>query len=262
VPLPEVRALAENLLEAMRFFGRARKGGEVLDTAKVCLISCGLNYAAFNAAILAEPVGPRPGELQHLLQLSANHYESRRMRWTYWLCDDYLPPLNRETRALFQRFGLAPLTEPPGLLNDHLLPPRRPLPNVDLRRVQDAATRAAFSDITGVVFDIPHDVCNKIYGSEAAWKHSFEGYVGYSAGVPVATAAAVITGDVVGVYSVGTLPQSRRRGYAEAVMRRMLADIKDRTGIETSVLQATHSGLSLYQQMGYKKVTRFSVYIS
>ncbi len=247
----------------MRFFGRARGNGEISEGDGVCLIYCGLNYAAFNAAVLSEPVGLRPGELQHRVQLSANHYGSRRLRWTYWLCDDYLPPATRkEARGLFQRSGLSPLTEPPGLYADHLLPPKRLLPEVEVRRVADEATRRAFADITSVAFDIPGDICRNIYGMERAWAGSFEGYVGYAHGVPVATSAVVVSANVAGVYSVATLPQSRRRGYAEAVMRRMLLQVRERTGVEATILQATPVGMTLYEQMGYRKVTRFSVYIS
>ena len=79
---------------------------------------------------------------------------------------------------------------------------------------------------------------------------------------PVTTAAAIITGDVIGLYSVATVPESRRSGYAEAIIRKIVEEARRSTGIERTVLQATQSGLALYQRMGYQSVTNFNVYIA
>ena len=81
----ETLAVAANLLEAMRFFGRARSTGEVRDMSGMCLVVSGLNYAAFNAALLAEPIDSDGNELSHRVQLSAAHFDSRQLRWTYWM---------------------------------------------------------------------------------------------------------------------------------------------------------------------------------
>lgn len=263
VPDRETRAIAGNLLEAMRFFGNARRDGAVQDHPGVCLISCGLNYAAFNAAVLSEPIHGDVNQLRQKIELPVEHYGSRDLRWTYWLCDDFLEgQVRRDSRLLFHRFGLHPLTDPPGLFADRLLPPRRTLPSLRIRRVADEATRAAFAHLTSLSFEIPVGICRDIYGSPRAWSGSFEGYVGYVGEVPVTTTATVVTNDVVGIYSVGTAPQCRRHGYAEAIMRDVLRQMRERTGIEATVLQSTSSGFSLYEQMGYRKYTKFSVYIS
>jgi GNAT superfamily N-acetyltransferase len=247
----------------MRFFGRARDSGEVRDLAGVCLVVSGLNYAAFNAALLAEPIESDSNELAHHLQLSASHFDARQLRWTYWMCDDYLArTMRRDARGIFIRHGLRPLTEAPGMYAEGLLPPTRALPRVKLLRVGDDATRAAFAWITSVAFEIPHSFCSAIYGAERAWTTGFHGYVGLVNGSPVATAATVVAADAVGVYSVATLPDYRRLGYAEATMRGALLAAKEDCGIERTVLQSTRSGYSLYEQMGYRKVTTFNVYIA
>lgn len=263
VPDRETRAISANLLEAMQFFGRARCDGGVQQHPGVCLISCGLNYAAFNAAILSEPAGLDIYEFRRRLELPAQHFETQDLRWTCWFCDDYLQAkAQREARSVLHRLGLSPLTDPPGLFADHLVPPKRALPAIQIRRVDDEQTRLAFSHITSVSFEIPFQVCRAIYGGEGAWKGSFEGYVGYSGDAAVTTTATVASVDAIGLYSVATLPHYRRHGYAEATMRQALRIARERTGLEATVLQSTSSGLSLYQQMGFRKFTRFSVYIS
>jgi len=78
----------------------------------------------------------------------------------------------------------------------------------------------------------------------------------------VTTAAVVPGGKALGVYNVATLPDHQHRGYAEVVMRAALEDARRRHGIERSILQSTPAGLRLYQRMGYRTVTRVSVYAS
>ena len=263
MPEARTRAVADNLSWAMQFFGRARKGGEVHNHPGVCVISCGLNYAAFNAAVLTEPVGADTRELTRRIQSPASYFNPRNLRWTYWVCDDYLDtPLAREAGNVFGRCGLRSLTEAPGMHAEQLSPPSRTLPLIDVRPVADEATRIAFAWITSTTFDIPHAICAAIYGSQNAWSGDFKGYVGYLGGQAITTTAVIVAAGVMGFYSVATLADYRRFGYAEATMRKVYELTKRETGVEQSVLQATRSGLGLYQRMGYRKLTNFSVYVT
>jgi ribosomal protein S18 acetylase RimI-like enzyme len=263
MPEDEVLVVARNLLEALRFFGQARADAEIRDLPGVSLIFCGLNYAAFNAALQACPIEGDAQELGRLIDVSAEHFDARSLRWTYWLCEDFLKqPLRREASRVFKRHGLRHLTEAPGMYADHLAPAKRALPSLEVRPVADESTRAAFAEVMSTAFDIPHSVSLSVYGAARAWRGTFQGYIGYSNGRAVTTAAAVITGDVVGLYSVATLPQHRRLGFAEAIMREVIGHAQQTRGVSRTVLQATSSGLSLYEAMGYRTVTSFNVFIS
>jgi hypothetical protein len=123
MPGDEIHAVAGNLLEALRFFGQARADAEIRDLPGVSLIFCGLNYAAFNAALQALPIRGDAQELSHLIEVSAQQFDARSLRWTYWLCQDFLnPPLRREASRIFKRHGLRHLTEAPGMYTDRLSP--------------------------------------------------------------------------------------------------------------------------------------------
>ena len=260
---PEARVVAENLLQALRFFGHARVSSEIIDLPGVSLVFCGLNYAAFNAALLSQPVEEKHHELSRLVEIASKKFDARDLRWTYWVCDDFLHPATlHETDRIFSRHGLRPLTEAPGMYTEKLFPPDRQLPVLDVRPVADAATRNAFAKIMSLTFEIPQSICDAIYGSERAWMSNFHGYVGFADGQAVASAAATITGDAIGLYSVATLPSHRRRGYAEAIMRQVIANAERSAGVKRTVLQSTRSGYSLYKKMGYRAVTNFNVYIA
>jgi ribosomal protein S18 acetylase RimI-like enzyme len=259
MPEPEVRAVADNLMQALRFFGHARASSEIQDLPGLSLIFCGLNYAAFNAALLARPVNGDVKELSRLIQFSAQQFDSRNLRWTCWICDDFLSRgVLRDADRIFSKYGLRPLTEAPGMYAEGLHPPHHKLPSLEVRPVVDAESRSAFAEIMSVAFEIPSGVCTAIYGSEFAWTGEFRGYVGFVDGKAVTTAAAMITGDVIGLYSVATLPGYRRMGHAEAIMRVVI----EQSGAARTVLQSTRSGLSLYERMGYRAVTNFNVYIA
>jgi ribosomal protein S18 acetylase RimI-like enzyme len=263
MPGDEAKVVAENLLEALRFFGTARADAEIRDLPGVSLIFCGLNYAAFNAALQARPIDGDAQELGNLIDVSAEHYDARGLRWTYWLCDDFLrPALRREAPRVFKRHGLRHLTEAPGMYADRLAPATRLLPVLNVRPVADESTRGAFAEVMSTAFEIPHSVSLSVYGAERAWQGTFEGYVGYANGRAVTTAATVIKGDVIGLYSVATLPQHRRLGFAEAIMRQVIREAQERRGVSRTVLQATSSGFGLYEAMGYRTVTSFNVFIA
>jgi GNAT superfamily N-acetyltransferase len=259
MPAPEIRAVADNLVEALRFFGRARADAEIRDLPGLTLIYCGLNYAAFNAALLTRQLEEDAAALERQVALAASHFQSRKLRWTLWICDDFLSPrLRRQASHIFGRHGLRPLTQAPGMYTEHLRAPNRTLPAVEVQRVSDQRTRAAFAEIMSTAFDIPNSVSTSIYGSEQAWCGGFEGYVGYAHGRAVTTAASMLTGDVIGLYSVATVPHFRRQGFAEAIMRQII----DQARVPRTVLQSTQSGLALYEKMGYRAVTDFAVYIA
>ena len=98
--------MSDNLLQALRFFGHARASSEIQDLPGVSLIFCGLNYAAFNAALLARPIEGDTQELSRIIQVSAQRFDARNLRWTCWVCDDFLSrPALRDADRIFQRLA-------------------------------------------------------------------------------------------------------------------------------------------------------------
>ena len=253
----EATAVDRNLDLAMQWFGAGCKAGEVVALPGIKLVTSGLQYGVFNSALFTQPVAHEVGDVDRLLGAAAKHYGERRLPWSLWWCEDaFEVGLRDRMEGLCERHRLRLLMDTPGMYAQRLLAPTRELPPLEVLKVDSSSTRGAFAHITSVAFQIPFAVCQEVYGGERTWVDGFNGFVGLHQGVPVATAATLSSGGVAGVYSVATLPQHRRHGFAEAIMRHALSDGA------ASVLQATDSGLALYQQMGYRTVTRFRVYIS
>ena len=253
--------VADNLRESFRVVAANRGRGEVRELPGVSIASAGVTFQMFNAAFLSGPVASE-SELQQRILLAMSHFNVRGLEWAYWLCEDWLDARARhKSRQILERLGLRHSVDLPGMVAEHIVPPVKPLPALTVRRVGDTATREAFCAIGSVCFHVPIPWFREVFDNRAVWER-FAGYVGYREEEPVSTAAIVIGGGAIGVYNVATMPDRQRRGYGEAVMRHALAEAQREHGLERSILQSTPAGYRLYQRMGYRTVTRVSVYAS
>jgi GNAT superfamily N-acetyltransferase len=258
----EFRNVEENLRHSFRALAADRPKGDVREIAGVSIASAGTSFQMFNAAFLASPVASAE-DLERRAVVARVHFKARRLPWSFWVCDGLLAPkLRKRAESILERNGLRHAVRLPGMSAESLLPPRRALPELEFRRVQDESTRQAFCDIGCTCFHVPLNWFREIFLQRQLWEDGFVGYVAYLDGEPVATAATVTAADAVGVYNVATLPAHRRRGHGEAVVRYALARAREASGCERTILQATEHGLTLYLSMGYQTVTTVDVYAS
>jgi ribosomal protein S18 acetylase RimI-like enzyme len=219
--------------------------------------------AMFNPALLVEPLHGTENDLDRRIAMASVYFGGRGVRWSWWLCEDMLSrALRRAAPEVFARRGMRRAAAVPGMLAERLLPPVRPLPEVECRPVAGEATRLAFGQLTAVSFGLPYSSASDIYDLEEPWLGNFQGFVGYVKGKPVCTAGTIVSGDAIGFYSIGTLPEHRRRGYAEALMRHAFEIARGDREVRRAVLQSTTAGERLYYQMGFRAVTKFSIYVS
>lgn len=254
-------SIDENLRCAMQFFGNASGAGavEMLDGSMA--IFSGLDYGVFNIGLMTRRVAD--GELEKRLLELGRFFSKRTLRWSVWLCEDMLDgPVRRREKGIFLNYGMRPISHPPGMLAPHLLPPVHRLPEIEMRAVSDAAMRAAFAEVTSIAFEIPYTVAHAVYMREQAWLGDYQGFVGLANGRPVSIIAIVGAAGAIGVYSLATAPGFRRMGYAEALLRAAAGEISRRTGFTRVVLQSTDAGYSLYQRMGFRDATKFTVYLT
>jgi GNAT superfamily N-acetyltransferase len=252
-----------NLRAAMRFFGDATGSGESRPLEGALAIYSGLDYGVFNIAMLE---GTPPDGIDGFttrLAHCARYFAPRTMRWSFWLCEDSLDSsTRRRARSLLMDRDLRPISQAPGMLAEALAPPLRPLPKIECVPVADRNTRQAFGALTAVSFDIPMGIAKTVYEPERAWFGDYRGFVGLVGGKPVAIIAIVATPEALGVYSLSTLPECRRCGYGEALLRSAVTSEQARTGIKRIVLQSTDAGYSLYRRLGFSEVAKFSVYLT
>ena len=254
-------AVELSLLEFFRHFARVRKTGRVVELEGVSIASSGIEFYMFNAAFFSTPVAKDGEDLGRRISLAAECLGGDGDRWAFWagagslqgVPEGYAP-------SAFRRQELHPAFRHPGMACEALAPPRRPLPGMEFRRVEDRSGRVEFARLNSHAFRIPFEWCLELYDLEALWTEDFVGHVGYVDGQAVCVAATLVAAEAVGVYSVATLPGHERKGFGEAITRHAVASAQRESGLTRSVLQATKPGVPLYRRMGYEQVTHFVVY--
>jgi N-acetylglutamate synthase len=129
-----------------------------------------------------------------------------------------------------------------------------------ITQVSSPVTLAAFRRILSVVFHLSIAEVNLVLGEKTLEIPHVHHYLGWLDNTPISTASLVLSGDVAGVWNVGTLAEYRRRGVAAALMRHILADARA-LGCNKSMLLATDDGQPLYECLGYKTLSNIRVFV-
>jgi ribosomal protein S18 acetylase RimI-like enzyme len=180
-------------------------------------------------------------------ELTAVYEEAGVRAWTVWL-----PAGHARARALLEERGHVLDANPKAMaarLSD-VEPPRPsdPVPDPHPRLEELGRINAV------------------AYGAEALARVIGEGELDpdrlYLARERGEVVAGLITGDHDGdcsVWWVATLPEARGRGLASGLMRRALADARER-GCDISTLQATKMGEPIYRALGYRPLGPFEMW--
>ncbi|MEJ5367169.1 MAG: N-acetyltransferase [Bryobacteraceae bacterium] len=250
---------AANLAAFLSFYGRVKS------EPGLRLITSWVPDAVFNIAHLdspaADPSSHGQGELERRIERASAHYGQLGRRWSFWVCEHLIGPRTlRRLYKTFDSFGMSCLSEPPGLEIDELPPPRRQLPALEVRAAADPQARSDFADIVAQCFFIAPPLAHQIYDNPSQWGAPVEMFVGYARGQPVTCAAFIEAAGAIGVYSVGTLPQWRGQGFAEAIMRFGIDRLRRRGAAGPVVLQSSLAGMELYRRLGFRRATRYYVF--
>lgn len=205
-----------------------------------------------NLTFLSEPAA---ADLDARVQAAVEYARKHDRGWLFMACQEFMPK-GPATVEIFARHGLSLAAPFTGMAADRLLPPRRPLPALEFRPVNDEETRRAYCEVNAVAYEDPIDLVIEALGGKELWEGTF-GFVGYAGGEPVTTANTIVMGDTLYMSLVATRPDQQKKGYAEAVMRHSLAGAREATGLERTVLHATPAGRPLYLDMGYRPVAEF-----
>jgi ribosomal protein S18 acetylase RimI-like enzyme len=252
----------QNLREMFRALAASRERAERKDVDGVSIVSLGAAFQMFNAVFLNSPVKDE-NELYKRIAHGAQFMMARGLPWSLWICEDWLAaPVRKRAETICARNGLQLASEMPGMVAERLRPAERPLPKLDLRPVETERDRAAFCEIGSVCFHVPHGWFVEIFDWRMNERRAFRAWVAYLDGVPVATAATVTAGSVIGLYNVAVMPAYRGHGYGESTMRHAAAMARETSGLDRVILQSTRQAIKMYERLGFSPVTRFLVFTS
>ena len=166
----------------------------------------------------------------------------------------------RRLDALLDPLRLARILDAPGMETMELEAPVREPPPLRFEPVANDRQRQAFTGLIATAFHIHYPTARVLYEPEERWHNALQAWVGYLDGQPVTCGAVIEHAGALGIYSVATLPEHRRRGCAEAIVRHAVAERRRCGFAGPLVLQSTPDGRRLYRALGFKRTTRFAVY--
>jgi GNAT superfamily N-acetyltransferase len=105
-------------------------------------------------------------------------------------------------------------------------------------------------------FGAPPEAFEPLYSPAVAAHPGVRIYLGDVDGHPVTTGVGFLAGGGVGVYSVATLPNHRRRGYGGEIVRRIVLD-GFQGGARSAYLLASELGVGVYERVGFTRAARY-----
>ena len=145
----------------MRCYSCIGGGAEAREYPGLVVASSGMNVPVFNSAMLTEPTA----SIETLVTLADVHFQARRLGWTFWLCDDMLTEGPAAGQSAFRNMRMSRIADPPGMYAERIEPPIRNTAPISIAPVDSDKTRLEFAHIASVVFTLPFEISNRIYGA-------------------------------------------------------------------------------------------------
>jgi predicted GNAT family acetyltransferase len=133
-------------------------------------------------------------------------------------------------------------------------PLRTPLehPDEEHRRVETVEDVRAWAAICDAALGLPEGTSATMTTADLIAEPSARTYLALRDGVAVATAISMLDArGWLGVFSVTTLPEARRRGISERLVRTVLAE-GAAAGAHTAYLQSTDMARPMYERIGFR----------
>lgn len=134
-------------------------------------------------------------------------------------------------------------------------------PGVRIEEVGDAATFRVFSTIDADACGVPEfrEFARMFYDVGTGENGSIASFLARLDGVPAGISRTILSGGLVGVYTVATLEAARGKGIGRAVTLAAYLYGKTR-GYKTGIIQASPMGHQVYSKLGFRDVCEFCDY--
>lgn len=162
--------------------------------------------------------------------------------------------------AALEADGIGCIGNSPGMALDRRLPDAALPAGVTVERVRGEALVREFADVSGAAYST-YGLPPKIAREQFADHRFFDqphvaAFLARVGDAPAAAAMVLASHGVAGLYWVGTTPEARGRGLAEACTR-IAGNAGFDMGARVAVLQASVMGEPIYRRMGYREITRY-----
>lgn len=252
LPTPEeLGRFHRNYAEGFWQYVRASPGARRHDGDGMTLMRCDLRHPTSNVAFVHDPAASLEASLS-----AAESFFDRKDPWRMLWAGPAAPGL----REVASRHRLRPAPEDPGMLLSPIVSPPAPPPRMTVRVASTSEDLDAFGKVWCASFRIPAWffplVLPRIPPDDPARGAQNRFIVGFEDRQPVACASVTVTEGVAGVASVGTVPESRGKGYGTAITWAAV-DAGRMLGADSAYLAASKMGYPVYARMGFRRVADY-----
>lgn len=238
-------------------FGRAVPGNREASLPGMELRFSGLPSPFFNVAVLTEPV-ESADSLRELAGQATAWAAPTGLPWFLVLTHEALAP-EVEAQTVLGAEGFVPVIGLTGMVADDVPPRSQDPEGLDLILPQDDASCAEIIALNEAAYGMSLPGAAEHLGRHAMWQNAAA--IGKVNGQPVSCSAILMLEGYRYVCLVASHPDHRRRGYADAAMRRSLAVAAQANGPAPTFLHATDAGRPVYEKMGYKPVSAHTAFM-
>jgi ribosomal protein S18 acetylase RimI-like enzyme len=257
-----VRAMQRNIVAVFGKLVRSMAGAQLYEGDELSWTLTKVPFAVFNSIVAARLDAATAGDQ---IEAAKARAECNGVPVLWWIASGDTPAdlAQRLTQA-----GFAYAATLPGMSLDLTdLPPDAPagaLDDVTIAGVSDDRAARIWCDVFARGFGFPKAIGEEFLplaiDSAGERDAAYRNYVLSWRGEAVATASAMLTGEVAGIYNVATLPHARRRGFGGALTAHAVREARNR-GASVAVLQSSEAGLRVYQALGFRERCRFEQFI-
>jgi ribosomal protein S18 acetylase RimI-like enzyme len=130
--------------------------------------------------------------------------------------------------------------------------------DIEFRLVgSDATLLETALDVTARGFEAPRELLEPLFAT-GMQADGLAIWLAYVDGVPVSTATGLLRGRAVGIFTVATPPEHRRRGYGAAVTTRAV-EHGFAASASWAFLQSSELGFPVYEALGFGTVSTYVV---
>jgi predicted GNAT family acetyltransferase len=236
--------------EAVAIYFRAAPNRDIRLTPHACLAATGEPYTDLNIVLIDQS-----SEAEEQLRAFHQLLQARDLPALYMLT----PSVADRLAATAQALGMTFAGKAPVMVCEAAQLRTTTSDEYSIKLVETADELAAVCSILAHAFKLNHDALQRVLGIAALDGPGLTMYLAYHGEQPVSTVATTVAGPIVGVWSMGTLPDQQRKGAGRALLTQVMAQHRAQ-GARYFYLWSTPAGQRLYDQLGYRTVAEFAVW--
>lgn len=244
----------ESISLLSRMWGKlvADVGGAVADEAGLAIRWADSRFVFYNALVATDQVEGEE-QLRRLLARSSEFMSTREQLGCLWLFNDLVSPNGRDRlEDLACEVGLVSAFTCWGMAGDLLEPDEPHHPQLRFERVASAQHLEDYARLNAGAYGLSEADAVAAFRGSRLWRQEIFAYVAYEGVNPVACAGACEVDGRLFLVLVATEAAHRRRGFGEAITRKVLTEASRATGIKRVCLQATADGKPVYEKIGLR----------